>query len=289
MNLRLSTKDKPVLEFTSLTRPGMKYLYTLLFYAALLYAFELKGQDLAIKPVKMQWTVGDTIREALVYIPENARAKPVPLIFAYHGHGGTMQNTFRRFRISNFWPEAIFVCPQGLNTPGTLTDKEGRRSGWQSDSGKMDDRDLKFFDNMLRSFKKDYKIDEKRIYVTGHSNGGLFTYLLWAERGDVFAAVAPSGAAALKLIPRLKPKPALHLMGEKDPLVKPVLQKLTYNAILRVNECSGEGERTGDYTTVYKSRSGNPVTLYIHPGGHELPDAAGKAITDFFKQQIKPD
>lgn len=288
MNVRLSTKAKPVLNYF-LIRPVMKYLNIFLFYAALIYVFELKAQNPAIKPVRMLWSVEGTVREALVYIPENARTKAVPLIFAYHGHGGTMQNTFRRLRIPNFWPEAIFVCPQGLNTPGTLTDKEGRSSGWQSDSGRMSDRDLKFFDNMLRSFKKDYKIDEKRIYVTGHSNGGLFTYLLWAERGDVFAAVAPSGAAALKLISRLEPKPALHLMGDKDPLVKPVLQKLTYNAVLRVNECSGEGEKTDDYTTVYKSRSGNPVALYIHPGGHELPDAAGKVITEFFKQQIRPE
>lgn len=266
----------------------MKCFKTLLYSFAVFFAVQLIAGDVIAQPVKMQWTVGGTVREALVYIPESAKVKPVPLVFAFHGHGGNMLNSFKRYGIDKLWPEAIFICPQGLNTPGTLTDKEGKKPGWQSDAGKMGDRDLQFFDSMLLTLKKDYKIDEKRIYVTGHSNGGLFTYLLWAERGDVFAAVAPSGAAALKLIGKLKPKPMLHLMGEKDPLVKPVLQRFTYNAVMRINQCSPEGKKVGDFTTFYASKSGNPVVLYIHPGGHELPDGAGKAITDFFKQQSKP-
>ena len=34
-----------------------------------------------------------------------------------------------------------------------------------------------------------FKIDEKRVYATGHSNGGGFTYLLWTCRPDAFAAL----------------------------------------------------------------------------------------------------
>jgi polyhydroxybutyrate depolymerase len=67
---------------------------------------------------------------------------------------------------------------------------------WQKTFGDQNDRDLKFFDAVLATLKKDCRIDEKRVYATGHSNGGAFTYLLWAARGDVFAAVAPCAAAA---------------------------------------------------------------------------------------------
>ncbi len=52
---------------------------------------------------------------------------------------------------------------------------------------------------------------------TGHSNGGTFTYLLWLARGDVFAAVAPSSAAA-RYAGKLTPKPALIMGGSEDPL-----------------------------------------------------------------------
>lgn len=266
----------------------IKYVKILSFFVMILgAAAQSNAQTSGSKPLKMQWKVEGAVREALVYVPESAGTKSMPLVFVFHGHGGNMMNTYRRFGIHEQWQDAIVVYPQGLNTPGKLTDPDGKKSGWQGDAGNMDDRDLKFFDTMLGSLKKDFKVDERRIYATGHSNGGLFTYLLWAMRGDVFAALAPSGAAALKLTGLLKPKPVLHLMGEKDPLVKPALQKLTYNAVLRINQCKSGGKKTGEFTTLYKSESGNPVVLYIHPGGHELPDGAGKAIADFFKQNKK--
>jgi polyhydroxybutyrate depolymerase len=76
--------------------------------------------------------------------------------------------------------------PQDV-TPGKLTDPEGKKSGWQSgpcDQKDRDqkDRDLSFFDAVLASMKKDYPIDEQRVFSTGHSNGGAFTYLLGGTR-----------------------------------------------------------------------------------------------------------
>ncbi len=78
----------------------------------------------------------------------------------------------------------------------------------------------------LLSLKTDFKVDESRNYSSGHSNGGGFTYLLCAERGETFAAFAPSGSAALKIRNRLKPKPVFHVAGENDPLVKYQWQKM---------------------------------------------------------------
>ena len=125
-----------------------------------------------------QWTVDGVARQALVYLPPPAGTNPAPVIFAFHGHGGSMQNAARTFRLQTRWPEALVVYMQGLNTPGRLTDPEGKRPGWQSAEGDQGDRDLKFFDTVLDSLRKDYRVDDKRIYATGHSNGGGFTYLL---------------------------------------------------------------------------------------------------------------
>jgi polyhydroxybutyrate depolymerase len=233
-------------------------------------------------PVVMEWTVNGVVRKALVYIPESAKTKETPVIFAFHGHGGTMNNMFTTRRFDQLWPEAIFICPQGLNTPGMLTDPEGKKPGWQM-ADDSSNQDLAFFDAMLKTFKTDYKVDTKQIFVTGHSNGGGFTYLLWATRGDVFAAVAPTSTTAGKLIRKLKPKPVLHLMGETDPLVKPEWQKLTYNAVLKINKCNTVGEKLGEFSTLYKSETGNPVVLFIHPGGHGYPKEANEAIIGFFK------
>jgi len=93
----------------------------------------------------LHWNVDGTDREAMVYIPASAKTKLTPVVFSFHGHGGTMENMYRSRGFDKLWPEAIIVCPQGLNTPGQLTDPEGELPGWQKAPGDMNDRDLLFF------------------------------------------------------------------------------------------------------------------------------------------------
>ncbi|QOV92493.1 prolyl oligopeptidase family serine peptidase [Humisphaera borealis] len=209
-------------------------------------------------------------------------------MFVFHGHGGSMKNAARQFHIHDLWPEAIAVYLQGLNTPGRLTDPEGKKPGWQSGPGDQGDRDLKLFDTVLKSLKETYKVDESRIYSTGHSNGGGFTYLLWAARGEVFAAMAPSAAAAAKTSNLLKPKPVLHLAGETDPLVKYEWQKAMMDYLRKLNGCAAEGKKEGERLTVYPSATGTPVATYIHPGGHQFTPDSPAVIVKFLKEQVKP-
>lgn len=238
---------------------------------------------------RRQWIVDGVAREALVYMPPQARTNPAPVVFAFHGHGGSMQNAARSFSYHTHWPEAIVVYMQGLDTPGRLTDPEGTKSGWQSAVGDQGDRDLKFFDAVLASLKADYAVNDKRIYAAGHSNGGSFTYLLWAQRGEVFAAVAPSAAVGARSVPKLKPKPVLHVAGEKDTLVKFAWQQQMIEALRKLNQCgegqSWEGEKG---CTVYPSKLGDPVVTFIHAGTHQFPATAPDIIVKFFKQHPLP-
>lgn len=233
-------------------------------------------------PARREWNVDGVVREALVHVPSTAKDKPTPVVFVFHGHGGTMHNMVRAFGIHALWPEALVVYPQGLNTPGRLTDPEGKKPGWQHGAGAQGDRDLRFFDAMLESLKRDYKVDEKRIFSTGHSNGGGFTYLLWAERGEKLAAVAPC-AAACTFLTKLKPKPVFHLAGEKDGLVKFDWQKKTIEGLLRLNQC-GPGRPWGKFCTLYPSQIGAPVVTFIHPGGHGIHADEPAAVVRFFKE-----
>ena len=234
---------------------------------------------------RVEFKVDGVAREALVYAPAAAKTTNTPLVFVFHGHGGSSRNAARSFGMHRQWPEALTIYPQGLKTPGRLTDPEGKLPGWQPRIGDQEDRDLKFFDAMLARLKQDYKVDEKRIYCTGHSNGGAFTYLLWAARGDVFAAVAPSAAAAVpQLQMRLKPKPAFHLAGEKDPLVKFEWQKLTMSAVRKLNGCEAEGKQWATQCTLYPSKTGTPFVAFIHPGGHGFPAEAPALMVKFFKE-----
>ena len=230
-----------------------------------LYALGVAEVQAANNLTRREWKVDGVVREGLVYVPAQAHTNPAPVVFAFHGHGGSMQNAARSFGYHTLWPEAIVVYLQGLNTPGRLTDPDGQKPGWQSAIGEQGDRDLKFFDAGLASLKLENKVNDKRIYAAGHSNGGSFTYLLWAARGERFAAFAPSGSAAPRLLSRLKPKPVLHVAGENDPLVKFSWQKQTMDSVRELNQCGEgrpwEGEKG---CTIYPSKLGAPVvTLFI--------------------------
>ncbi len=245
--------------------------------------FSLQAEELTSR----EWTVDGVKRQALIAVPKDASQKPTPLVFGFHGHGGSMKNAARSFQIQQHWNEAIVVYMQGLNTPGQLTDPEGKKPGWQKEKGDLKDRDLHFFDEVLKSLKSEYNVDEKRIYATGHSNGGGFTYLLWAERSDVFAAMAPSGSAALRIRGTLKPKPMLHIAGDNDPLVKYSWQTMMIESVKKTNEC-GDGKPWEGKCTLFPSKIGTPVVTYVTSGGHKFPSDAPPLIVKFFKEHQKP-
>lgn len=259
------------------------FLFALLIFFASQPTFAAGGEV-------RKWTVGGVEREAIVHIPEKARSEAAPLVLAFHGHGGSMRNAERSFSIHTLWPEAIVVYPQGLNTPGLLTDPEGKKTGWQSGPGAMEDRDLKFVDAMLEGLQKELKVDTRRIYSTGHSNGGGFTYLLWATRGEKFAAFAPSASAAARVARDLKPKPALHIAGENDELVKFEWQKRMIDYLQKLNQCGpGEAWENEKGCTIYPSKIGAPLVTFIHPGAHRYPDEAPAKIVKFFKLHALPE
>lgn len=252
--------------------------------ARLLRALADRNEDLT----RLTFTVDGVSREALIHVPVAAKTSPAPVVFGFHGHGGSSGNAARSFAMHREWPEAICVYMQGLNTPGRLTDPEGKKPGWQNGPGDQGDRDLKFFDAVLAKVKADYKVDEKRIFSMGHSNGGGFTYLLWAERGDVFAAVAPSAAVAAESVLKLKPKPCLHLAGETDPLVKYEWQQRMIEAVRKINGCDATSQAWQTVGSIYPSKTGTPLVTLLHPGGHQFLNEAPPLIVRFFKEHAKP-
>jgi len=178
----------------------------------------------------------------------------------------------------------MVVYPQGLNTPGRLTDPEGRRPGWQREAGDQGDRDLKFVDAMLATLRAEERIDDRRIFSTGHSNGGSFTYLLWAERGATFAALAPSAAVIVRGAGKLVPRPVLHLGSPQDTLVKWSWQSRMIDHLLVVNDC---GPRRPDTPGLERyepqSKDGAPVLVFIYEGGHGYPSRGAALIAEFFR------
>lgn len=243
----------------------------------------LAGQTEAAEDLAPRtWIVEGVTREALVRIPTAARKGGAPIVFVFHGHGGSMKQAAASMPIHQHWPEAIVVYPQGLPTPSPLVDREGRRTGWQGAAGDQGDRDLKFFDAIFGGLKGECHFDERRVYVTGHSNGGAFTYLLWAQRGEKIAATAPSAAVMGRGFRDLAPKPVLHIGSPQDELVKFSWQERMIDEVLRLNGCGPRKSTAPGYTT-YASSKGAETATFLHAGGHRYSSAAPELIVKFFQ------
>lgn len=260
------------------------YKYFPALLSLMILSFPLFAQEIG-EPKNIQLQVDKIDRDALVFFPPKSNIS-APVVFVFHGHGGTAIGAAKSFAIQKYWPTAIVVYMQGLNTPGKLTDPEGKKTGWQHQPGEQGDRDLKFFDALLNHLRKEFKIDDNKIYCTGHSNGGGFTYTLWQTRGDVFAAVAPCASFAVKF--DAMPKPCIHFAGENDMLVKFVWQEKMIERVKEINGCESAGKEWAKYCTLYPSSKSAPLVVCIHPGTHQFPAFAPELMVKFFQSYTKP-
>ena len=227
----------------------------------------------------LRWQVDGQTREAIVYLPTvSSGAEEVPLVLSFHGFGDNMHN-FQHTNMHVAWPEAIVVYFQGL-------ERRRGRLGWQveSDAG---NRDLKLVDVALASLREQYNVDDDRIYATGFSNGGMFTYLLWAERAEVFAAYAPVAARLRPSVRPEQPSPLLHVAGEQDRVVSFADQQDAIETAIEVNGVADETARCGEGCTVYGSDTLAPVVTWIHRGAHTYPRGTVEAITSFFRDHSR--
>jgi len=232
---------------------------------------------------RMEVQVDGLTREALISIPDGAsKEKPAPVVFGFHGHGGTMQKAANMFGFEKVWPEAVVVYMQGLGTPAP-GDPRGEKSGWQHRPAVLRDRDVKAFDAILAIVKSKATIDENRIYASGHSNGGSFTYCLWGARQDLFAAIAPSSASP-PIAESLKPIPLFHVSGRADAIVPYDRQVRTLEMVRKINRCGQKGSEWAMNCTQYESKKGAPIVWMVHDGGHEYVSRAPALIVRFFKE-----
>lgn len=249
----------------------------------------------------MTWTIGSDQREALVFAPtvEPAGEKH-PVIFAFHGHGGNMENTASQMNFQTVWPEAVVIYPQGLPGRGAVHDQHGNAPGWQLWPGEYDDRDLKFFDRMLETTRQKFAVDDRGIYAAGFSNGAIFCYVLWAKRAQTLAAIGPVAGCLSNEVPPLdgqpsqpteltRPLPVMHITGLMDDTVKLEWQAETIRSDRKVNDPSTpKGESCGDCCVLFPSSLQAPVKALFFSGGHEYPCCASVEFVKFFKAHKQP-
>src|SRR5262245_42953005 len=159
-----------------------------------------------------------------MYVPKTyTGAKAFPLIIALHGLGGTEDSFFDSYD-GQLPPLAeqhgyIVAAPLGYRVDGSY--------GWglgtpPADPATRRVQELSEQDviEVLRRVQRLYKIDESRIYLLGHSMGGIGTWKIAAKYPDVWAAIAPfAGAGAPDTLERIRHVPEFIVHGDADPTV----------------------------------------------------------------------
>jgi predicted esterase len=159
-----------------------------------------------------------------VYVPTGYDDKqPFPLIIALHGLGAR-QDSFFDFYGKEFPRLAeqrgyIVAAPLGYRVDGGYGFSLFRSSEdlAQIRKAEYSEKDVL---RVLDLMKQNYKIDEKRIYLTGHSMDAIGTWFLAAKYPDIWAAIAPfAGYGNPSTVEKMKSIPAIVVHGDADPTV----------------------------------------------------------------------
>ncbi len=150
------------------------------------------------------------------------KARPVPLVLALHGGGGTAtamdrstNGQFRREADKRGW---VVAFPQGVAKGWN----DGRPLTSRRDLQRKGVDDVAFLSALIEHLHETRGIDKSRVYATGISNGGFMSFRLGLELSEKVAAIAPVTANLAKVHDGKKPTHAVGLLvinGTKDPLV----------------------------------------------------------------------
>jgi polyhydroxybutyrate depolymerase len=223
-------------------------------------------------------------RAAVVVVPK-ALSHPVPLVFVFHGHGGSGPNIERRFDIEGLWPDAIVAYPDGLVGHKGITDPAGVETGWQTQLGESGDRDIAFYDAMLGALRSNLPVDGDRIYLMGHSNGSAFVSLLLNQRGGAIAATANmSSQPSARLLDGDPVRSMFMSMGKSDPIVPYANQQRSIPlAEHKLGVDPNAATVNGDLRSE-KGRGNIELETYIYAGGHEPPPEVPRLVVEFFQR-----
>jgi polyhydroxybutyrate depolymerase len=117
-------------------------------------------------------------RSYIQYLPRAYDGmKPLPLVVDLHpfSQGASFQESSSGFRTLSDTENYAYLAPQGIGNE------------WDSTG----DKDQMFIRDLVNKVAAEGCIDLRRVYATGCSNGGAFSFLLMCTAEDIFAAVSP--------------------------------------------------------------------------------------------------
>jgi len=246
-------------------------------------------------PLPRSLVVGGVERHYLLVVPDSYDgAAAVPLLFVFHGKGGDGAAIEKSCGLAELAGRRNFIAvfPDGLGRVWN----GGRTMPESLESAKSDDVD--FVSGMIDQLEAGYRIDRKRIFASGSSNGAIFCHTLAARLSSRIAAIGPVSGSLGESIPghyrAPSPVSVISFNGTDDHLVPYAGTSGSDHAVLSVPDtiaywvkadgCSPNPVVTtdpqsplDDGTTVVRLRYGNGAAgsevqaFIIGHGGHTWP------------------
>lgn len=149
-------------------------------------------------------------RTISIYAPKGAHTNR-PLLISCHGRDQDINYQRRLTQWETVADTADFIVAY----PSAI--QRGSNVDW--DINGTDD--TKFIQEVIDVIYKTYKVDLSRVYLSGFSMGGMFTYHCMKTIPDVFAAFAPiSGYWDANVNNNARPLPLIHTHGTSDGVVQ---------------------------------------------------------------------
>ena len=261
----------------------MKRTFILLI-AALFSVVAMAAKFNGLKSIQ----TGGKNRQYFLYVPD-CLTDNRPLIISCHGMNQDYNYQKQQTQWPNFADTANFVVVYPVGIAGKAWGM-GFDTGWDLDGMS----DVNFMLDIIEEMKKSYNIDETRVYLSGFSLGGAFTYYMINKAADKIAAFGPISGYNLMggSTASSRPVPICHVHGTADGTmpysgIKDNMKK--YAQAMKCNmtpvEKTGNGYSEQRYTD---GECETEVVLYSVNGRDHEPSNNGfntsKALWTFFQQ-----
>ncbi len=213
-----------------------------------------------------------------------------PLLIVLHGAGGKASQAARDYGFQSVADTAGFITvyPEGVQSNGPLALRTWNAGGCCHEATMNRIPDVNFIRLLITYLVDNWRVDARRIYIAGMSNGGMMAYRLACELSDKIAAAAvvsgtdyTAGCAPVRTVPlihfhsaldtKVPPAGGTGLGGYYFPPVMDGLQKwVAYNHCNPAGEISDEA---GYKRTVWKNQEDTAAIVYYltSDGGHSWP------------------
>jgi polyhydroxybutyrate depolymerase len=152
--------------------------------------------------------------DVLVRVPSAySDSDSYPLVILLHGYSSSGQRIDNYFKVSNLVDDYdfLFVAPDGTQ------EKSGRQNRfWNASDAccnffESEVDDSGYIRSIIDEMKERFNIDERRVFLIGHSNGGFMSFRMSYEHSGTIAAIA-SLAGANHLEQREPPPNPVHVL-----------------------------------------------------------------------------